>query len=61
VEKYSEKGEEFNPECIQKTVKYLASIMVWGCFSHMKFVAKTLNSDDYQQILKDGLLPTIEQ
>jgi len=37
-----------------------------GCFSHtsigfMKFVKKTLKSDDYQQILKDGLLPTIEK
>ena len=27
----------------------------------MKFVEKTLKSDDYQQILKDGLLPTIEE
>jgi len=32
VEKYDKKGEEFNPECIQKTVKYLASVMVWGAF-----------------------------
>ena len=37
-----------------------------GCFSHMgkgcmKFVEKTLKSDNYQQILKDGLLPIIEE
>ena len=43
-----------------------SSFMVWGYFSHtgmgyMKFVQKTLNSDDYQQILKDGLLPTIKK
>jgi len=56
----------FDPYLIQKTVKYPASVMVWGCFSHtgmgcMKFVEKTLKSDDYQQILKDGLLPTVEE
>jgi len=60
------KGEEFNPECIQRTVKYSASVIVWGFFSHtgigcMKFVDKTLKSDECQQILKDGLLPTIEE
>jgi len=27
----------------------------------MKFVEKTLKSDDYQHILKDGLLSTIEE
>ena len=27
----------------------------------MKFVEKTLKLDDYQQILKDGLIPTIEE
>ena len=54
------KVKEFNPECIQKTV------MVWGCFSHtgmgcVNFVEKTLKLDDYQQILKNSLLPTIEE
>ena len=63
---WRKKGEEFNPECIQKTVKCPASVIVWGCFSHtcmgcMKFVEKTLKSDDYQHILKDGLPPTIEE
>ena len=29
-----------------------------GC---IKFVEKNLKSDDYQQILKDGLLSTIEE
>ena len=62
----AEKGEEFNPECIQKTVKYPASVMVLGCFSRtgmwcMKFVEKTLKSDDYLQILKNGILLTIEK
>ena len=28
---------------------------------YMKCIEKTLKSDDYQQILKDGLLPTIEE
>ena len=27
---WRKKGEESNPECIQKTVKYPASVMVWG-------------------------------
>ena len=62
----AKKCEEFNPEWIQKTVKYPASVMLWGCFLHtcmgcMKFVEKTLKSDDYQKILKAGLLPTIEK
>ena len=61
----AKKGEELNPECIQKTVKYTTSVIVWGCFSHMgmgcmKFVEKTLKSNDYQQILKDDLLPTMK-
>ena len=62
----AKKGEEFNPKCIQKMVKYPASVMVWKCFSYtgmvcMKFVKKILKSDDYQQILKDGPLHTIEE
>ena len=64
MEKYGKKRKEFNPEYIQAMVKYPASVMVRECFSHtgmgcMKFIEKTLKSDDYQQILKDGLLPTI--
>ena len=60
----AKKDEEFNLECIQKTVKYPASVMVWGCFSNttmgcMKFVEKTLKSDEYQQILKDCIFHTI--
>jgi len=62
----AKKGEEFKPECIQKTVNYPTSVIVRGCFSHtgmrcVNFVEKTLKSDDYQQILKDSLLPTIEE
>jgi len=67
LEKYGEKKlKKINPECIQKTVKHPASVMVLGCFSHMgmrcmKFVEKTLKSDDYLQILKNGILLTIEK
>ena len=25
--------EEFHPDCIQRTVKFPASVMLWGCFS----------------------------
>jgi len=62
----AKKGEVFNPECIQKTMKYPASVIVLECFSYtgmgcMKFVEKTLKSDDYQQILKDAIPPTIEE
>ena len=66
VDKYGEKNQEFNPECVQKMVKYPASVMVWRCFLYtgmgcMKFIEKTLKSDDFQQVLKDGLLHAIEE
>ena len=58
VEKYGEK--RWIIQSWMHTKDGVVSIFSYG-MGCVKFVEKTLKSDDYQQILKDGLLPTIEE
>ncbi len=56
------KGEEFSAECCQPVVQHPTSIMLWGCISFqgvgsLHRIRGRLNSEDYQQILGDVMLP----
>jgi len=59
------KCEELSPLCTKKVVKHPGNVMVWGCMSskglgHLIFIDGKVNSAEYQRILTEGLLPTIE-
>lgn len=59
------KHEKFDPACTKKTVKFPASVMVWGCMSYnglgkLFFVDGTINSMTYQDILAKCLIPTLK-
>lgn len=59
-------GERFNEECTIKTVKFAQSQMVWGCFSFytlgpLHFVDGTMNAQKYGQVIKEFLVPAIEE
>ena len=56
------KGEEFSAECWQPVVQHPTRIMLWGCISFQGLgslhrIRGRLNSEDYQQILGDVMLP----
>ena len=56
------KGEEFSAECCQSVVQHPTSIMLWGCISFqgvrsLHRIRGRLNSEEYQLILGDVMLP----
>lgn len=56
--------EEFHPACLKRTVKFPASVMVWGCMSAygvgpLIFLHGTMNGNVYQNILRRRVVPTI--
>ena len=56
--------EEYHPDCLETTVKYPASAMVWGCFTwynigRLHLCKGTVNQAQYLKILEDRLLPTM--
>ena len=59
------KGEEFNDECIRKTVKHGGGgIMVWGCITpkgvgFLEKVNGRLNAEGYIDILGNALIPSL--
>ena len=58
----AEKREEFSAECCQPVVQHPTSIMLWGCISFqgvgsLHRIRGRLNSEDYQAILGDVMLP----
>lgn len=60
------KDEAYLPECIKKQTKFPLSMMVWGCMSgtglsNLHFVEKTVNSEVYQSILENTLIPFVEE
>ena len=55
------KGEEFLPECCDRTVQHAASVMVWGsmCWHGLGSLVKLegrLDSTAYQQVLEEHML-----
>ena len=62
---WRKQGDEYSPKCIRRTVKHPAMLMVWGCMSseglgQLEFVEGTINSLKYQDILRDGLLSSLD-
>lgn len=58
--------EAYNSDCLSRTVKFPKSVMVWGCMSaqgvgQLAFVEGKVNSEKYQTILENYLLPSIEK
>lgn len=56
--------EPFHKDCLKRTVKFPASLMVWGCMSgrgvgNLYFVDGLVNAVKYQHILQEQLLPSI--
>ena len=59
------KGEEFNPQCLRKTVKFPQKIMVWGAISvhgtsRLHIVSGMMNAQKYISVLQTRLLPQIK-
>jgi len=59
---WRKKDERYKIECLKPTVKNSIGIMVWGCFCNNKLgplvlVDGTLNSDKYIELLKEHLIP----
>lgn len=58
-------SEAFNKDCLKRTVKFPASVMIWGCMStqgvgKMCFIDGIVNAQRYKYILEEQLLPSIE-
>ncbi len=59
-------NEKYNVECLKPTVKNSVGIMVWGCFyknqvGPIVLVEGTLNADKYIKLLKENLLPFLNE
>lgn len=60
------KNEAFHPDCLKRSIKFPASLMVWGCMSAkgvgiLHFIDGTVNAARYQTILSECLLPSLEK
>lgn len=58
------KDEAYHKDCLKRTVKFPASVMVWGCFSakgvgQLHFIEGTVNAPKYIQILEEHLLTSV--
>ena len=64
---WSSRYEEFDPKCTVPIVKHGGdSVMVWGCFTKKRvgklcILDRRMNRFYYQQILKENLLPSLQQ
>ena len=61
------KNDEFNEKCVSNTIKHGGgSVMVWGCMSaaavgNLVFIESTMNKEDYLQILRENIAPSVEK
>lgn len=60
------KSEAYKNDCLKRTVKFPKSVMVWGCMSaqgvgELSFIEGNVNSEKYQNILENYLLPSIKK
>lgn len=60
------KDEAFHPDCLKRTVKFPASVMVWGCMSskgvgRLCFIDGIMNAPKYQDVLENELIPSIRE
>lgn len=58
------KTEAFRPDCLKRSVKFPASVMVWGCMSargvgNLHFAEGIINAEKYKIILENDLLPVL--
>lgn len=58
--------EAFQQSCIRTTVKFPASVMVWGFMSgegvgSLYFIEGTVNAAKYREILETSLMPTLRR
>ncbi|KAF2878916.1 hypothetical protein ILUMI_27253 [Ignelater luminosus] len=58
--------EAFHPDCLKRTLKLPASVMVWGSMSakgigKLHFIKGTVDANKYLQILEESLLPLMEE
>lgn len=59
-------GERYHEECLQPTVKHSPYVMVWGAITktgvgEIVLLESTVNSTVYKDIIREGVLPTMEQ
>lgn len=59
------KQEAFDKECLKRSVKFAACVMVWGCMSaegpgKLCIVYEKVNSQIYQEILEYYMIPSSE-
>lgn len=59
------KSETYHKDCLKRTVKFPASVMIWGCMSSkgvgsLHFIDGTVNAQKYIDILRTNLLPSVE-
>lgn len=59
-------GEEFERDCLQKTVKFPQKIMVWGAISvhgtsRLHIVEGMMNQTKYIEVLRGRLLPQVTE
>ena len=58
-------SEQYHPDCLQRTVKHPAGIMIWECFSwygtgQIYLCEKMVNAEEYLKILDTCLIPSIK-
>ena len=59
------KQEAYIKECLKRSVKFASSVLVWGCMTaegpgRLCIVSTTVNSDVYQEIFENFMIPSAE-